>query len=135
MTVYYPIVHYQLSIVDHSISASDQELDSAIVALENVQSNVIHLEPIVRVNAHYRSINKSIDDMIEQLRAVQEEREMIVRHRAKGRGRPGLSISMEQLHNLLELQFTQVEISRLIGCSPRTIRRRMEEYGFEGLAI
>lgn len=36
-----------------------------------------------------------------------------------------------ELLNLLELQFTQVEIANLYGCSPRTVRRRILEYGLE----
>ena len=40
-------------------------------------------------------------------------------------------ITEAELLNLLELQFTQVEIAKLYGCSPRTIRRRILEYGLE----
>lgn len=46
------------------------------------------------------------------------------------RGRPRVEITEADLLNLLELQFTQVEIAKLYGCSPRTIRRILE-YGLE----
>ena len=39
------------------------------------------------------------------------------------RGRPEILITESELWNLLELQFTQVEISKLYGCSPQTISR------------
>jgi len=34
------------------------------------------------------------------------------------RGRPEILITEPELQNLLELQFTQVEISKLYGCPP-----------------
>lgn len=37
-------------------------------------------------------------------------------------------ITRQELQHLLNLQFTQVEISKLYGCSPRTIRRRILRY-------
>ena len=44
-------------------------------------------------------------------------------------GRPRLNISREQLEILLDQQFTQVEIAKIYGCSPRTVHRRILEYG------
>ena len=73
----FEIMQNAISAVFCSISASDQ---GAILALENVQRNAIDLEPILRINTQYGSINKSLADMIEQLRAVHEEREMFLRH-------------------------------------------------------
>ena len=36
-----------------------------------------------------------------------------------------------QLSNLLEQEFTQVEIAKMLGCSPRTIHRRIVEFGLD----
>ena len=50
------------------------------------------------------------------------------------RGRPMLSISEEHLLLLLEHHFTNTAISKLFNVSPRTIRRRIIEYGLDGEA-
>ena len=44
-------------------------------------------------------------------------------------GRPRLPIEKEQLDFLLEQGFTRSDISALLGCSRKTIERRMNEYG------
>ena len=35
--------------------------------------------------------------------------------------------------NLLEQEFTQVEIAKMLSCSPRTIHRRIVEFGLDRL--
>ena len=44
------------------------------------------------------------------------------------RGRPQLNISEEALSGLLELEFTQVEIAQILGCSTKTVHRRIVEF-------
>ena len=53
--------------------------------------------------------------LVVELNAVEDEAQRQVR---RGRGRPEVVITEPELRNLLELQFTQVEISKLYGCSP-----------------
>ena len=48
-------------------------------------------------------------------------------------GRPQLHISEMQLSNLLEQEFTQVEIAEMLSCSPRTIHRTIVEFGLDRL--
>ena len=48
-------------------------------------------------------------------------------------GRPRLRISEMQLSNLLEQEFTQVEIAKMLSCSPTTINRRIVEFGLHRL--
>ena len=47
----------------------------------------------------------------------------------RGRGRPKLSITEEQLLHLLQSHFTLCDIAALFGCSVRTIHRRVTEFG------
>ena len=44
------------------------------------------------------------------------------------RGRPLISISEQELTNLLQLNFTQTETANLYGCSCRTIHRRIAQF-------
>ena len=53
------------------------------------------------------------------LRGVEEEKQKLTRRR----GRPMISISEQELIELLQLQFTQTEIAKMYGCSHRTVRR------------
>ncbi len=46
-------------------------------------------------------------------------------------GRPPLNISKVQLSVLLELEFTQVEIAKIFGCSSKTIHRRVLQFGLD----
>ena len=48
-------------------------------------------------------------------------------------GRPQLCISEMRLSNLLEQEFTQVQIAKMLSCSPRTIHRRRVEFGLDRL--
>ena len=47
------------------------------------------------------------------------------------RGRPSIAITATQIADLLELQFTQVEIAKIYGCSARTVRRRILQFGLQ----
>ena len=44
-------------------------------------------------------------------------------------GRPSYEISVDQLQSLIDLRFTVPQIARLLHVSPRTIERRLAEYG------
>ncbi len=52
-------------------------------------------------------------------------------HRRRLRGRPVIPVSEEHLSLLLEHHFTKTAIAQLFNVSPRTIRRRITEYGLD----
>ena len=47
------------------------------------------------------------------------------------RGRPLISIPEDQLSALLEYNCTVTDIARMLRVSPRTVRRRIIQYGLE----
>lgn len=59
--------------------------------------------------------------------AIMEEK--VLRHR----GRPQLNISEAVLSCLLEQEFTQVEIAQILGCSTKTVHRRIVQFGLSHL--
>ena len=61
---------------------------------------------------------------MEELKGIQDEKEITTR---RTKGRPSILIKESEL----EMQFTRIEIARLLGCSARTIRRRILEFGLE----
>ena len=87
------------------------------------------LQPLLSVDfPGITQVIQNIRTLVVELNAVEDEAQRQVR---RCRGRPKVVITEPELRNLLELQFTQVEISRLYGCSPRTIRRRISSYGLQ----
>ena len=70
-----------------------------------------------------------VNIIVSVVRAIQELLDEFRRSRL--RGRPQIPISEEQLMSLLELQFSNQEIARLLCVSPRTIRRRILLFGLQ----
>ena len=69
--------------------------------------------------------------MIDELYRMEEERQRTTRTR----GRPMIPITEQGLTELLQFQFTQVEIASLYGCSSRTIHRRIIQFGLDDLVM
>ena len=57
-----------------------------------------------------------------------------IRLNQRQRGRPCIDIPEEQLALLLEHHFSNSDIARLLSVSPRTIRRRIIQYGLENIS-
>ena len=53
----------------------------------------------------------------------------------RGRGRPAIDIPEDQLVMLLEHHFTVTDIAHMLHVSPRTIRRRVLQYGLESTTM
>ena len=70
-----------------------------------------------------------IESSAEIARAIQSSIDQCHRHHL--RGRPVIPVSEEHLSLLLEHHFTKAAIAKLFNVSPRTIRRRIAEYGLE----
>lgn len=100
----------------------NQDLDGAILSLENILQRLYHLHPLL----HNSSAVDSVNRMIEELRAIEEDKQRMLRRR----GRPAVSITTQEITNLLELRFTQGEIAKLYG---RTIQRRILQFELESL--
>ena len=105
------------------------DLDGAILALENILQRLIVLQPFLIVD--FREINQAIynvRNLVDELKEMEDE---MYRNRHRSRGRPKIEITENELQNLLELRFTQVEIASLYGCSARTVRRRILSYNIQ----
>ena len=120
----------ELAITSIALSITpNQDLDGAILSLENIVQRLLHLHPLLHNSEYYVSAVDSVNRMIEGLKAIEEDKQRMLRRR----GRPALSITVQEITNLLELDFTQVEIAKLYGCSARTIRRRILQFELDGL--
>ena len=67
-----------------------------------------------------RATAQSLDGLLDNLRLLQA---------IPSRGRPKRQIAQGQLVKLLQSHFSVVDIATLFGCSPKTVYRRIHEFG------
>ena len=94
---------------------------------EQTLRDVVYLQP--EGESVVRAVNVVVSCMREVCAAMVASYDHHLQLR--GRGRPRFSVSKEQLLFLLEHGFTQSDIAKMMGCSSRTIRRRITDYGLE----
>ena len=112
-----------------SLESLPLESKQALVdAAERLFEVSVLLEPLLSNDAE--PISEAIRQILICLEASYEEevRSVVVGHR---RGRPALEIREEQLVFLLGNNFSVTDIAALLGCSTRTIQRRMREFGID----
>ena len=103
------------------------ETDGAFIRLECVFSCLQRLQLFLSRSVSFSSLLASVSDMTDSLQSIILDQSTSTG--LPGPGRPRLEISRDQLQYLLDQQFTQVEVSRLLGCSPKTIHRRIVQFG------
>lgn len=101
--------------------------------LESAEQNlqdVVFLEPVLPDGGSIvRAINDVVCFMRHECEALQAPQDCQLAHRS--RGRPRCDLSKEQLLFLLEHGFSQTAMGTMLGCSTRTIRRRITEFNLE----
>ena len=88
--------------------------NEAILGIENMLQRLVVLQLLLSME--FLGISQVIQSVrtVMELNAAEDEAQRQLRRR----GRPEIVITRQELQNLLNLQFTQVEISKLYGCSP-----------------
>lgn len=104
------------------------DLDGALIRLDMVSQCLMWAEPVFSPSVNFDNLLSAISDMIGHLHSSIWDQSLLPR-----RGRPPLNISEQVLSGLLELEFTQVEIAQMLGCSTRTVHRRLVEFGLSRL--
>ena len=115
--------------ISHSIEPGG-DLDGAILLLENVMQRLYRLNTVISSTSYNLALS-NLRKMIDELYRMGEERQRTTRTR----GRPMIPITEQGLTELLQFQFTQVEIASLYGCSSRTIHRRIIQFGLDDLVM
>lgn len=104
------------------------DLDGALVRLDTVLQCLMWVEPAFSPSVNFANLLSAVSDMIGHLHSSIWDENLLPR-----RGRPPLNISEQALSTLLEQEFTQVEISAMLGCSTRTVHRRIAAFGLSRL--
>ena len=100
------------------------DLDGVLIRLEALLQSLLWVEPVFSPSVNYSNLLAAVSDMI-----ACGYSEMVERNDLRSRGRPQLRICESALSNLLEQEFTQVEIAKVLGCSAKTVHRRIVQYG------
>lgn len=106
---------------------SCHELDGVLVRLDTILQCLSWAEPVFVPSVNYTNLLSAVSDMIDS--TIWDQNRLVLPQR----GRPPLNISEQALSGLLEQQFTQVEIGHILGCSAKTVHRRIVEFGLSPL--
>ncbi len=118
-------IQIALEQINNSILWDTGDFDGAIIQLETVSQSLAWVQPLFEDSANFMSLMSTVTDMISYLMDSHDRC-----YRNNTTGRP-LNISKVQLSALLELEFTQVEIAKIFGCSSKTIHRRVLQFGLD----
>ena len=99
------------------------DLDGVLIRLDAILQCLMWVEPIFMPSVNFSNLMSAVSDMISHIHSAILEQSFLAH-----RGRPQLNISEEALSGLLELEFTQVEIAQILGCSTKTVHRRIVEF-------
>lgn len=105
------------------------DLDGVLIRLDKIMQCLTWVEPIFLPSASFSNLMSAVSDMIIHIRSSILEQNLI-----RCRGRPPICIPEQALSTLLEQEFTQVEIAKMLGCSAKTVSRRMAEFGLSRFA-
>lgn len=102
-----------------------EDSDGAMIRLEALLQSLLWVEPVFsQQSSHFSTLVAAVSDMISCVDSTIVEKATV-----RYRGRPQLNIHEQVLTQLLEQEFTQVEIAQILGCSAKTIHRRIVQFG------
>ena len=114
------------------------DLEGVLIRVDVIFQCLTWAEPIFSPSSNYTNLMFSISEMItcihsniwnQDVLPLQGRPALDIPDVLPPQGRPALDIPEHTLSSLLELDFTLVEIAEIIGCSARTVRRRILEFG------
>jgi len=92
-----------------------QDVDTAISRLTSIQEANLLLDPASRSLPWYEKVTEVIQLLTEPI------------HETRRVGRPSVSIDIDAVEALLNMNFRATKIAKLLNVSYRTLQRRMEE--------
>ena len=111
--------------VKAQITAEEPGSEDALIRVaDHILQCCLLLEDILSTNDF-----DSVRMCVSEIRDYFWEQKMLRLMQCRGRGRPKVAVSSEQMVFYLEHGFTVADIARIFTCSRRTIERRMKEAG------
>ena len=103
-----------------------EDMDGVLIRLDVIFQCLASVEPVFLPSVNFSNLLSAVSDMIFHVQSAICDSDLSQR---PGPGRPALNISEHVLSSLLEQDFTQVEVAKIFGCSTKTVRRRIVEFG------
>lgn len=119
------IARIQEAIAEVAVASSESFVEGILFNSELLFRDVLTIEDLLP-EQDGQIVVSAIARVVSAVRELKDEL-----HHSHMRGRPQIAISEEQLTSLLELQFSNQDIARLLNVSPRTIRRRIIQFGLQ----
>lgn len=104
-----------------------EDMDGVLIRLDKIFQCLTWAEPAFIPSVNYSNLLSAVSYMIDHVQAA-----VLELGTSQQRGRPTLNIPEDILSGLLEQDFTQVEVARILGCSTKTVHRRIVEFGLSG---
>ena len=117
-----------LVVIQDLLDGTDSDLDGIQQQVEWLLRDVLLVEELLPRRAG-EALSLAVSDVF-----LDVQNRLDAQNSRQTRGRPTINIPEEQLELLLEHHFQVSDIARLLNVSPRTIRRRIIQYGLEGIA-
>ena len=131
------LTDFQAEITRQRIFASNNAIEGLLFTVEILLIYCVSLEPLCVLTQaavagslggfYLQELLVAVQDIVNDLEII------LLSQRRRGglrtRGRPRLTITRGQLVQLFDAHFKMVDIAQLLGCSCKTIRRRMQEFG------
>lgn len=103
-----------------------EDLEDTLVRLDSIFQCLTWAEPVFLPSVNYSNLLSVVSHMIGQVQSAVQDGHQACNRR---RGRPSLGIPESALSSLLEQEFTQVEIAKILGCSAKTVHRLIVKFG------
>ena len=123
-----------LSLGEEAAGVPHELLDSFQYELERVYRDLVAYEILAGIGLTQQQ-SEAVDFVRVAMQIVRDiaeraHREASLDHSLslRGRGRPRLVVTREQLESLIETKFTAPQIAHMLGVSVSTVRRRMDLY-------
>ena len=101
-----------------------ESLLAYLVQVDSFASGMVDCHSLGQAITATRDMLGLLERLCEDLR-----RQQAIQSLPRQRGRPKLQIHQDQLLELLQCHFTVVDIAKMFGCSPKTIYRRLDQFG------
>ena len=111
--------------IQQSFDTTTEDVGGVLLQAEMLLRDVVLFEGVL----HSPGSEVMVQAVADVVRTVQNHVDEGYRQHATGR--PQIPISEEQLVTLLDLHFSNVDIANMLQVSPRTVRRRIIQYGLQ----
>lgn len=130
----YQEIHQNMFVSESEIAEQlrnrgEQFINRLVIAFQHLERNRYITDNVINTVVEFQRLMSRLE---QRFQAVEEDELHYTcpnERERQGRGRPKLLIPKEQLEGLRSFGFSWISISKMLGVSEKTLRRRREAYG------